>query len=408
MKRKNSLLFYFLLVSFAVNAQDYSTYKYQRKLEGIGSQWHSVIIPNEVFDKINTDFSDVRIIGVQATGDTIEAPYVLKVFADTYSFEPVNFNLINQVKNGKGYYYTFEIPDHQFVNYMDLDFNKSNFDWVVSLEGSQNQEEWFTLLDKSRVISIENDFSNYKYTTLKFDKAKFNYFRLFIPTTTNPKLGNVKVKKNTFEKGKYRTPKIVYQQIEDSKNGTNTEIIIELESKLPISSVIINVLDSIDYYRPLLIQYAIDSVKNNSGWHPVYSTIYATTLSSITKREFKFANTPMKKLKLIINNGDSEPLNYELTNLRGDVHQLAVRFNEKASYYLIYGNKEAYMPNYDVSRFKINIPTNLSPLDIGDEVELLKEETGVGFIKNDLWLWAIMIFVIFILGWFSIKMMKEK
>ena len=68
------------------------------------------------------------------------------------------------------------------------------------------------------------------------------------------------------------------------------------------------------------------------------------------------------------------------------------------------------MPNYDINRFKTNIPTNLSQVNTGNEIEISSNEDvkDVALIKDDIWLWAIMFIAIFILGWFSIKMIKNK
>jgi hypothetical protein len=408
---KNSLFLCFIMLSYFASAQHHVDYKYHREIDGIKDNWHSITIPNDVFSKINKDFSDLRLIGVKEDGDTIEAPYILKILADTYHSKSINFKLINQVKSDKGYYYTFEIGEQQFINNIDLDFSKSNFDWFVKLEGSQDQQEWFTILEKSRILSLKNNFASYDYTFLKFDQVKYKYVRLFIPVSTNPAFISASISKKVIKSGNYELANIVAQKIEENKELDQTEIYIEVEEFLPISYIKLNVEASYDYYRPITIQYVVDSIKNNTGWHYVYSSIVSSTLSSIDGGIFMFPNTTMKHLKIIIKNGDNEPLDYGLTHIRGDVHQLIGRFNESASYYLYYGNIEAFVPNYDINRFETKIPDTIGNVVIGNEVELTNPkiyEDEDGLIKDDLWLWAIMIIVIFILGWFSLKMLKDK
>lgn len=410
LKIKSSLFIGVFLLSTAAFSQQYNDYAYQRKLDRITNGWHSVTLPYELFSKINRDFSDVRLIGIKADGDTIEAPYILKVHIDKYHSETIRFNLINQVKNVKGYYYTFEISDQKFINQIELDFSKSNFDWQVELEGSHDQQEWFSIVENARILSINNSFTSYGYTSLKFNESKYKYFRLLILSSLDPELLEAKIYRNVFEKGEYIVPEIISHQINENKTN-DTEISINLGHSLPVSLLKIKVKATYDYYRPITIQYVTDSIQNTKGWHYIYSTIHTSTLSSMGDSEFRFPNKIMKNIRVNIRNGDNEPLNFELSELKGNIHQLISRFDVKADYFLLYGNKNAYVPNYDISRFENNIPSKTKIIEIGDE-ELINIASGESaqepLFKDSMWLWAIMIIVIFILGWFSLKMLKSK
>lgn len=85
-------------------------YEYKRKLTNINSHWHKIILPIDVFGKINADFSDIRIFGITQTNDTLEAPFVLRHEEEKISRKEVAFNLINDSKNNRGYFFTFEMP----------------------------------------------------------------------------------------------------------------------------------------------------------------------------------------------------------------------------------------------------------------------------------------------------------
>jgi hypothetical protein len=390
-------------------AQQHRDYAYQRKIENVEEQWHRLDIPTDVYAKVNRDFSDLRLMGIKTGGDTIEAPYIFKILTDEISSKAVEFELMNQVKNKAGYYYTFKILTPSEINHIDLKFNKSNFDWHVKLEASQDQKEWFTVVEDGRILSIENEFTFYYFLALDFKKVDYTYFRLFIPTQVDPKLTNASIKKIVVEEGKYVAPVVLSHTIEENDQLNQTEVFIELERALPISYLKFNVSDQFDYYRPITLQFATDSIKNNSEWKYVYTTFSSSTLSSLDRGVFTFPNKVMKRLKLIIKNGDNESLNYNQTSLKGNAHQLNARFNQAATYYLVYGNKNANVPNYDINRFETNIPHNLSPVLLAEEMQINQTmvEEVEAFFKDSIWLWGIMIFVILILGWFSLKMLKN-
>ena len=93
------------------------------------------------------------------------------------------------------------------------------------------------------------------------------------------------------------------------------------------------------------------------------------------------------------------------------VHTIKARFSVPATYYLVYGNKQANLPYYDINRFENHIPAKLVKLNIGDEVEINrgnKNENIEPLFKNSIWLWSTMILIIFILGWFSLRMMRKQ
>jgi len=149
----------FQIIIFLIHTCAYaqmSDYAYTRELKGGGEQWHKVILTDDMYAHLASDLNDIRIFGITSIGDTIEAPYLRKELTETITNDKVSFELINQSRNDKGYYFTFKLPIAKSINQIQLDFRQQNFDWQTRLEGSQNQSEWFTILGKYRILSIKN------------------------------------------------------------------------------------------------------------------------------------------------------------------------------------------------------------------------------------------------------------
>ena len=385
-------------------------YSYKRELTGIKGEWNKIILPDDIFSKISSDFSDIRISGLNEKKENIEAAYFLQIASEHISIKEVVFDLINQSKNSDGYYFTFEIPAENSVNQIKLDFNQKNFDWKLNLEGSQNQQEWFSILEDYRIMSIKNTLANFEFTKVAFPNSKYRFYRLFIKSKIKPELLSAKILLNETNNGSYKKYIAKSTEIIEENNKKQTLINVELNTPVPVCKLKIYTKNKFDYYRTVTIQELSDSFKTQQGWKYNYSNLISGTINSIENNGFGFNSTILKKLKIIIENQDNEPLQIDSVLVEGYIHELVARFTEPAKYYLTYGNNESTKPEYDIAHFKENIPATLNTLTMGEEVRIEKKhaKTFEPLFKNKLWLWAIMSIIIILLGWFSFKMMKQK
>ena len=76
---------------------------------------------------------------------------------------------------------------------------------------------------------------------------------------------------------------------------------------------------------------------------------------------------------------------------------------------MTYGRKNAKRPRYDIGKFTNKIPQNLSSLTLAAAQVIPKKNTPVTkpFFENKLWLWGLMVGIILVLGWFTMKMLRE-
>lgn len=387
-----------------------SQYSYARELDGISDQWHQIILPEGVFGKVRRDLSDLRIYGITAGNDTIEAPYLLGIKTDQVTDTAVPSKIINSVYDAKGYYFTFEVSSAEAINLIKLAFGEDNYDWKIQLEGSHNQQDWFGILTDYRILSIKNELTDFKFTNLSFPPANYRYFRLHIPSEKKPGLLSASIVNQSHLEGTFKQFPI--QQKKYLKNTQNklTEVELTLENPKPVSRLTINVSDEFDYYRPLTISYLYDSVETQQGWKRNYRTLTSATLNSLEKNEFTFQSTILQQLKVTIQNQDNQPLNLTDFEVSGYEHELVARFTQPATYFLAYGNDKAVMPSYDILQFTDKIPGELSTLAIGDEKEITKKTTleTAPLFENKSTLWAIMVVIIGLLGWFTLSMMRKK
>jgi len=398
-----------IILAIAINSfGQLKQYNYKSKIKGIQDQWHRLVLPNDVFGEVSDNLNDLRIFGITAENDTIEAPYLLIKKEEKIVREEVEFKLINQSKKGNDYYFTFELNAEKDINKIVLDFGQGNFDWRVNLAGSQNQKEWFSILENYRIVSIKNEITDYHFTTLTFPNSKYQYFRIKISASEKPVLRSSKIILQKTTEGIYRNyPIAKFNATEDKKNKISI-IDLTLEQPVPISLLKIEVKNEFDFYRPIQVQYLSDSLKTEQGWKYNYRNLTNGTLNSIEPNVLKSHSQIAKKIRLIIQNQDNESLDIDQVIVQGMEHQLIARFTKEANYFLVFGNPTARKPTYDIARFTENIPSELKTLTLGQMKKVDKGPQPIvePLFKNKLWLYGIMTLIILLLGWFSLKMMK--
>lgn len=397
---------FFAATSFGQNGD----FLFKRKLQNIPAQWNKISLPDDIFSNINADFSDLRILGITQKNDTIEIPYLLNNPSRQEILKEIPFRLVNESSNGNVYYFTFDANETEFLNEINLSFKESNFDWKVKLEGSQNQQDWFSIVDDYRIVSIKNVLTDFQFTKLVFPESNYKYFRISIKNSQKPVLQSATLVRKKIADGTTKNYTIISKKIEENKKLKQTIILVSLKEKVPVSSVKLMVNAGIDYYRPITIFYLSDSSKTGNGWRYNYQNLNTGILASSTPNIFNFGATIAKDFQIVIENRDNQPVIIDSLKVMGYQYEMTARFTEPAEYFLFYGNKFAANADYDIGRFLEKIPVELNSITPGKEEVIQKKhaEKPSSLFENENYMWLIIVIIIAVLGFFSISMMKRK
>ncbi|GGX10724.1 DUF3999 family protein [Aquimarina muelleri] len=411
MKKKIKFINFFILLFFLESQAQINQYAYKSILPDVTDTWYAICLPNEVFGKVSSDLSDIRIYGITNKKDTIEAPYLLRLRSEKVSKKTIPFSVFNTTYNNKEASITLKIPSKEPINQIQLDFEEPNFDRLITLEGSQNLTEWYVVEKDYRILSIKNEFTNYQFTTVRFSKTLYNYFRIRIKSDKKPVLRSANVIIKEVDGADYQEYDVASFDTQNPKNIKKTIIDLALKTAVPISSIYLQTEEDFDYYRPLSIKYLADSIQTQQGvWKPLYKELTSGVLSSVEKNIFPCRSTIAKKIRITIDNHDNQPLKINKVRVKGYKHELVARFTNPATYYLVYGNKKARKPVYDLNYLSTKIPKGL-PVITPDKAQVIKFEntnTIKPLFMNKIWLWSIMLIVILVLGGFTLSMMKKK
>lgn len=385
-------------------------YEYRREIRGIKGPWNAIELPDNLYGKVSRDLSDLRVYGITSKNDTLEAPYVFVKHEATLSNRDAGFNLINQSKKASTWYFTFQAKQEGTINQIQLDFNQKNYDWRLILEGSQDQQNWYTLVDNYRIMSIRNDLTDYQFSKIVFPDSRYNYYRIGIASNEKPILKSAKMIMLETPHGVLTRYAIKRVQLTQDKRRKQTILDLELKTSVPVNKLKIWVQDDLDYYRPIQIEYLTDSFKTDKSWYFNYAEAETTILSSLDKQVFEFTGCITNKLRVTIDNRDNRPLKFGTFVVEGYKNILIARLSEPARYYLCYGRKDIGKPSYDIEQFRSKISDKANKTTLGNEefVNPAKQAAAEPLFSNKAWLWGIMTLIIGVLGWFTVGMMKKR
>ncbi len=403
------LLIGFLYCGFQSSAQ-VEEYEYRIPILQAKAGWNSIPLPSYIFSNVKKNLSDIRIYGIDPKGNkSIEQPYILDIQEAKNDKTEVEFKIINSTKSNGIYSYTFELSNTKSVDNIHLDFSNQNFDWSIHLEGSMNQNTWSTIVNNYRIVSLKNQNADFKYTDLAIPESKFNFYRISFNSSKKPHLNHAILAKEVNTNYSYQSYPLRITTREENEKSKTTTIALNLGQKLPVSRVVLDCTTKNDYYRPFKIESVVDSFKTEKGWHYRYDLLYRGTINSISDNAFNFNNRLIQKLRITIKNFDDQPLSFGDYLVKGPHYRLITRLDNTEELFLYFGNKNAKSPTYDISFFKDKVPGNPNESILGEMVYLPREyKEASPLFKNKWWLWSIMIFMIVLLGIFTLKMLREE
>ena len=383
------------------------------------TEWNKIEIPLPMYEKLNQNFSDIRIYQLSGK-DSLEVPYLLSKtqFAslENETTEYIGFKILNQTKTADGYYFTLESPITADIEEIDLHFSNQNFDWKITLEGSHDQKQWFSILENYRILSIQNSKTDYNFQLQAFEKTNYKFYRIFIPSKETPILQRASMQEKF-------TPKIEFNKLlinnikqTNSTKDKNSVITFSLPYKIPIYSLILNIEKNDAFSRPIEIKYLVDSVKTEKGWAKNYETFYYGKIIYYGAKDlhFSFSNNDViwaKDFQIIIENQDNAPITVKSVNAVSPKYFIYFKPKNEENYFLFYGNKKSSLPEYDLKLIEDKV-FKLSKADasLSDEEKLPKKgkTTKEPLFKDKGWLWGVMILIICILGFFSYRMLSTK
>jgi len=408
---KFKLLATFIVVVVFSYAQP-GHYKYKRKLDSVKTEaYYFIPLSPDVVSKSQSNLNDIRLYQITET-DTLEIPYIIEKKGDRVEAKELKFDLINSVSNLKCCsFITLKMNKKQVVNTIHIDVDENNFDKQLTIEGSSNNKDWFTIKTHIRIVGFTSNSIEFKSTSIDFENAEYEYFRIKFDDDGSEKIKvrNAYAYENSVNNGEYEELKIQSQQQTENKKEKKSEVILDLAYRPMVSYLELKCDAATDFYRNINIYKSNGTYPTANGTAEAWQLISTGILASDRENKYKLNNAQSKRFKIEVINYDNQPVKIAEVKAFSEVTGLVVKLAASGNVYLCYGKENDQAPVYDIVHFKEKIPAAAASLGYGkEESHILKIEKKSALIKDKIWLWVALITVVTLLSVFAFKMLKSE
>lgn len=391
-----------------------TSYDYNRKLDNVTKEdFYSVPLSPEVTAHSKSRLNDLRIYNISES-DTSEVPYLFEYLGDKTEETPIDFELINDVTHLKCCsFVTLKMNKIKVINTIHLDVPENNFDKILSIEGSNDNKEWFTIKRHLRIVGFDNAGVSFRSTSLSFPSAEYSYFRIRFDDDASEKIEVTKAYafESTTMKGHYDELAIKSKKQSENKKEKTSELILSLQDNYMLSYIKLKSNSKADFYRNINIYRSAGTYHTPKGDEEAWQMVNSGVIISGEENIFSLGNEQSKKIKIEVINYDNQPVSLDEVNVYSEKTALTAKLPASSSLYLAYGNENAAAPVYDLVHFKDKIPASLNVVNAGKEelkTAVTLSASVEPLIKNKMWLWVVMGSVILLIGYFALSMLRKE
>lgn len=347
----------FLILLLAINglfAQQNTTAKIKSVNE---NGLYKIILPADIRSFSKEDLSDFRIYDAKQN----EVPYFIiqdknQATASGFSeFKLVSKTVIPKKKTT----IIVETPE-KTIDEMVLSITNSVVTKSFDISGSNDQKEWFGLINKAQLFNLESarglsvfktlalPLSSYRYLKIEFDDKKTLPINVLKVGVFTNKISNNNVQE-IFPKS---------STITQYPSRKQTSIRVVFGNRQIVNQIVFNTTSPRFYKRNGRVYlYKIREIKRKTETYK--KTISTFELNSDLKKPIKTAQLFEKVFYLEIENQDNQPLAF--SEIRFFQNQLFLIADLKAgeAYSIKTGNPKAEAPEYDLENFKSKMSNNL-------------------------------------------------
>jgi hypothetical protein len=378
MTKSKILVVVVLVVGLVSNvfALDLAKWKYQAQItvEEDTGQYCRLALPPDIYDAARDDLADIRLLDA----NDLQIPYVLAKPADITDRLKYSPALINRSTNEDGAaMVTLDFGRQIVKNQIEVETGGNNFRRPVKVEGSNDNVQFFTVMDTAFVFAVDY---RTRFEKIDLPRNDYRYLRITVEPMAaeekSPIINTVRAFKHESKLAQRQPVKMA--QIEHSENEKNKSSIYVYDlayRHLPVSEIELDVADNV-FYRYVTIQgrdeatrkVKIDSEDNRQrfrevevAWTRIISgTIYRYPEASGKKHQKLVLRVPSGRriyryLRLVISNYDDKPLAINSTSATMIADEIVFTAQDDITPTLYVGSPSAGKPRYDLAQ-RLNNP----------------------------------------------------
>jgi len=376
---KKTVWFSILLFATICSGATIDTAKWQYAaavtIEGAPGEYCTLTVTPEIYNAARTNLADIRLIGQ----DGNQIPYVPTRDQDQIGTEKYNPAILNRSTDANGNaLVTLDFGGQTVKNSIEVDTAGDNFRRAVKVEGSNDNAEFFTIVEKAYIFAV-SDKNHHRFSAIDLPNNDYRYIRITVsPMTaeeTKPVINEVrafKIERKSAQKQDLEMPQI--EHTEDVNYRTSNYVYDLKFCRLPVVEIALST-DDASFYRCVTIQgrdairqkVQIVSEDNRQRFNEIEVPWNNITTDAIYRytdaagKKYERLILPMNRrdayryIRIIINNYDDQPITILSASAKIIPHKIIFPTVTDKQIKLYVGNESASQPQYDLTRRLLNL-----------------------------------------------------
>lgn len=323
------------------------------------TKYKAVFLDEEIYKYALSDLKDIRI--VDGKGVPV-AYYVQNGYSKEQQDKTVyNTKLLRQYKEKNDTLFDFQVmppKDNTDVigNLLKLEVLEQNFAKSITVYGSYDNIEWQNILieDIYKVENVEKTDISLK------DRQKYKYYRLRIPNNLEKiNIQNLQVMNIDLYKSENDFERHIQTRFEIENINKESLIIVHNPNRVKIKNIQLDTEGNFKRRYQVYIKDPKDQEDKTKQYIGRSDNIYNLALKdlNVSQTSIDFSNSPVTSelIMIQVENGDDRPIH--IKGITADYYLDKVVFESvtDANYKLLFGNRDAQKPSYDIALYKENI-----------------------------------------------------
>lgn len=401
MKKVFNLLAVILGVSF-IFAQNYQGSISSIKEGGM----HQIVLSPEVISATRNNLDFIRILDSKNN----EVPYIIHngglVKSDFKPFTILSRSAVSHVAT------SVIISNENATNldHMTLKIANTEVNKVYSISGSNDQKEWFGLIDKQIISDLNEAGKTFTYKDFSFPLNNYKFLKFdFIDKNSLPiNILEAGLQHNSSEADQKTELQNFEQKITTDKNTKQTVITITFPTPQLVDGIGFAIISPAFYQRDARI--LINKSRVYKRKREEYKEELASfQIKSNTSNQFSFSGLFTKELVIEIYNQDNPSLEIKKISLFQTSQKILADLKANENYTLKIDPKLT-APQYDLVNSGIDFNkaypdarvTNLKTLDHSKQAESAK-----AFWQTSTFVWVCIILAVIIIAFFAVGLIKD-
>lgn len=372
-----------ILVSISCYSQNFD---YNTNLPIITKSGYTKIKLDPKFLAVSqTDLSDVRILNKQKK----EVPYLIrrKTYDHKYEHTTHAFNILS-TKSLKNSYteIKFENPEQKEISEIVLSIVNSNVSKTYSIEGGQNQSQWYAISEGS-INDLNHPTALSTNKEIRLPKTKYAYYKIRLNDSQSAPINITRIFTEMYNEEWY-TNRSAITSYKLKWNLKGNDNLIEVSSDFPFQlNELLFVTSQTNFFQRDIRIFTNEKRKKKSYEIDLYQ-------GRISHKELLLTGLEInaKHFFIQVYNHNNQPL--PLTNLLFYQHPtyLIAELEANQEYSLHAGQKGLNAPIYDLSYLSNQIPDSIPSIDMPDfEIKTTHiSNPNLHFYEKKWFLWSVL------------------